>query len=63
MMLSKTALLQEFGFGLCFAILLDAVIVRIYLIPAILLLLKKWNWYAPGRLQRVRHDDNHPRKH
>ena len=57
MLLSKTSLLQEFGFGLSFAILLDAMIVRIYLVPAIMLMLQKWNWYAPGRLQRVRRDN------
>lgn len=56
MMLSSTALLREFGFGLAFAILLDAMIVRIYLVPAIMLMLQKWNWYAPGRLQRVRRE-------
>jgi len=57
MMLSSTGLLREFGFGLAFAILLDAMIVRIYLVPAIMLLLEKWNWYAPGRLQRTRRDE------
>ncbi len=36
-----------------FAILLDATIVRIYLVPAIVSLLGKWNWWALGRLQRV----------
>lgn len=53
MMLSGTALLQEFGFGLAFVILIDTILVRIYLVPAIMLLLQKWNWYAPGRLQRI----------
>lgn len=62
MMLSSTALLQEFGFGLSFAILLDAMIVRIYVVPAIMLMLQKWNWYAPGRLQRVRRGEK-ARKH
>lgn len=62
MMLSSTALLQEFGFGLSFVILIDAMLVRIYLVPAIMLLLKKWNWYAPGRLQRVGRDKK-ARKH
>jgi RND superfamily putative drug exporter len=57
LMLSQTILLREFGFGLAFAILLDAMILRIYLVPAIMLLLQKWNWYAPGRLQRVRRDE------
>jgi putative drug exporter of the RND superfamily len=54
MMLSSMGLLQEFGFGLCFAILIDATIVRIYLVPAIMILLKKWNWWAPFGLQKVR---------
>lgn len=66
MMLSSTSLLREFGFGLAFAILLDAMIVRIYLVPAIMLMLQKWNWYAPGRLQRTRREDKAkkpPRKH
>lgn len=62
MMLSSTSLLKEFGFGLAFAILLDAMILRIYLVPAIMLLLQKWNWYAPGRLQRVRRGER-SRKH
>ena len=62
MMLSGTVLLREFGFGLAFAILLDAMILRIYLVPAIMLLLQKWNWYAPGRLQRVRRGEK-ARKH
>lgn len=66
MMLSSTSLLREFGFGLAFAILLDAMLVRIYLVPAIMLMLQKWNWYAPGRLQRTRREDKGkkpPRKH
>jgi RND superfamily putative drug exporter len=53
MMLSSGFLLKEFGFALMFAILLDATIVRIYLVPAIMCLLGKWNWWAPGPLQRV----------
>ena len=53
LMLSQGSLLQEFGFALMFAILVDATVVRIYLVPAIISLLGKWNWWAPGRLQRV----------
>jgi RND superfamily putative drug exporter len=53
LMLSQGSLLQEFGFALMFAILVDATVVRIYLVPAIVSLLGKWNWWAPGRLQRV----------
>jgi RND superfamily putative drug exporter len=53
MLLSDGAFLKKFGFALMFAILLDVTIVRIYLVPAIMSLPGKWNWYAPGRLQRV----------
>ena len=53
MMLSSLGLLQLFGFGLSVVVLIDATIVRIYLVPAIMVLAKKWNWWAPGRLQRV----------
>jgi RND superfamily putative drug exporter len=56
MMLSSMGLLQQFGFALFFAILIDATIVRIYLVPAIMVLLTKWNWWAPGPLQRVKRD-------
>ena len=39
--------LQEMGFGLGIAILLDATIVRMVLVPASMRLLGKWNWYLP----------------
>ena len=53
MLLSGMSMLQEFGFALAFLVLLDSMIVRIYLVPAIMVLLEKWNWWAPGSLQRV----------
>ncbi|MCE5297261.1 MAG: MMPL family transporter [Euryarchaeota archaeon] len=56
MMLSQGWLLREFGFALMFAILLDAMVVRIYLVPAIMSLLGKWNWWAPGVLAK-RYED------
>ncbi|MFQ5883469.1 MAG: MMPL family transporter [Thermoplasmata archaeon] len=62
MMLSSLGLLQEFGFALAFVILLDAMIVRIYLVPSVMILLEKWNWWAPGRLQRVRGEKKGRRK-
>ncbi|MEM2839028.1 MAG: MMPL family transporter [Thermoplasmata archaeon] len=55
LMLSGTTILQEFGFALSFAVLLDAMLVRTYITPAIMKILgPKWTWWAPGRLQRVR---------
>ncbi len=53
MMLSSGFLLKEFGFVLMFAILLDATIVRIYLVPAVMSLLGRWNWWALGPLKRM----------
>ena len=43
--------LQQMGFGLGIAILLDATIVRMVLVPASMKLLGKWNWYFPSWLQ------------
>ena len=45
--------LQQMGFGLGIAILLDATIVRIVLVPASMKLLGKWNWYLPKWLEWI----------
>jgi uncharacterized membrane protein YdfJ with MMPL/SSD domain len=45
--------LQQFGLGLCAAILLDATIVRAILVPATMKLLGEWNWYLPERVRRA----------
>jgi RND superfamily putative drug exporter len=42
--------LQQMGFGLGVAILLDATIVRSILVPSAMALLKDWNWYLPSWL-------------
>ena len=42
--------LQQMGFGLGTAILLDATIVRMVLVPASMKLLGEWNWYLPSLL-------------
>ncbi|MGZ6695197.1 MAG: MMPL family transporter [Solirubrobacteraceae bacterium] len=44
---------QEFGLGLSAAILLDATIVRMVLVPATMKLVGDWNWYMPARMRRV----------
>lgn len=54
MMISSTMMLKEIGFALAFAIALDAMVVRTYIVPAMMTLLGKWAWWAPGRLQRER---------
>ncbi len=60
LMLSPSPFLKEIGFALAFAILLDSMVVRIYLVPAIMVLAGKYNWWAPGRLQRVRRGEKEP---
>ena len=47
LMLSSTVMLQQMGFALCFAILVDALVVRTYIVPAMMHLLGKWNWVGP----------------
>ena len=45
--------IAEFGLGLAGAILLDALVVRTILVPAIMALFGKWNWYLPRSIDRV----------
>jgi RND superfamily putative drug exporter len=48
--------LQQFGFGLAAAILIDVTIVRALLVPSAMKLLGHWNWWLPewtARLLRV----------
>jgi RND superfamily putative drug exporter len=45
------------GFGVAFAILLDATVVRGLLVPALMRLFGEANWWAPKSLKRfaIRH--------
>ena len=52
LMLSNMVMMQQFGFALCFAILVDALIVRTYIVPAVMHLLGDWNWKGPGSGQK-----------
>jgi RND superfamily putative drug exporter len=45
--------LQQFGFGLAAAILIDVTIVRALLVPSVMKLLGKWNWWLPDGAARV----------
>jgi RND superfamily putative drug exporter len=44
-------MMQQMGFGLAVAILIDATIVRAVLVPATMKLLGEWNWYLPSWLE------------
>ena len=45
--------LQEFGAGLAVAILLDATIVRAVMVPALMAVMGKYNWWLPARVARI----------
>ncbi len=45
--------LQQFGFALAAAILIDVTIVRALLVPSAMKLFGKWNWYLPEGAARV----------
>jgi putative drug exporter of the RND superfamily len=47
MALASTLHLQAYGVALGAAVLLDATVLRTYLVPATMLLLKKYNWWLP----------------
>jgi putative drug exporter of the RND superfamily len=46
-------ILQEFGFGLGFSVLVDALIIRSLLLPATMHLIGPANWALPGWLDRI----------
>ena len=45
--------LQQFGFGLAAAILIDVTIVRALLVPSAMKLFGRWNWWLPERVARL----------
>ncbi len=45
--------IKQFGVGLAVAVILDATVVRCLLVPALMLLMGRVNWYMPGWLERV----------
>jgi RND superfamily putative drug exporter len=49
----RIAGLQEFGLGLAVAIFVDATIVRALLVPSLMAVLGRWNWWLPTRVARL----------
>jgi RND superfamily putative drug exporter len=41
------------GFGMAVAIVLDATVVRMVLVPATMAMLGRWNWWLPAWLDRL----------
>ncbi len=52
-MAAPDVFLKLFGIGLASAIFFDATVVRMVLVPAVMQLLGKWNWWIPSWLERA----------
>ena len=50
--LAESITIKSIGVGMAIAVLIDATIVRILLVPATMRLMGRWNWWAPGPLRR-----------
>ncbi|MDQ3724737.1 MAG: MMPL family transporter [Actinomycetota bacterium] len=50
---SQIIFIKENGVGTALAVLIDASIIRALLVPALMELLGKWNWWAPAPLRKL----------
>jgi uncharacterized membrane protein YdfJ with MMPL/SSD domain len=50
---SEIIFIKELGLGTALAVLIDASIVRALLVPSLMELLGRWNWWAPSPLRRL----------
>ena len=53
--------IEQLGVGLSFAVLLDATVIRLLLVPGIMTLMGKWAFWCPG--QKLPVAERHPRGH
>jgi RND superfamily putative drug exporter len=52
--LAEVVLIKSIGIGLAIAVALDATIVRVLIVPAVMRLLGRYNWWAPSPLRALR---------
>jgi len=50
---SSIVFIKENGVGTALAVLIDASIIRALLVPSLMALLGRWNWWAPAPLRRL----------
>jgi uncharacterized membrane protein YdfJ with MMPL/SSD domain len=50
---SELVFIKELGVGTALAVLIDAFLVRALLVPSLMALLGRWNWWAPRPLARL----------
>jgi RND superfamily putative drug exporter len=51
--LAESITIKSIGVGMAVAVLIDATVVRVLLVPATMRLMGRWNWWAPGPLGRL----------
>jgi RND superfamily putative drug exporter len=49
LMLSKMQMMQQMGFVLFFGIMINAILMLLFVVPAIMSLMGKYNWWMPGQ--------------
>ncbi|HEY6778232.1 MAG TPA: MMPL family transporter [Thermoleophilaceae bacterium] len=50
---SEMIFIKQLGLGTALAVLIDATIIRALLVPSLMKMLGKWNWWAPKPLRRI----------
>ena len=50
---SEIAFIKQIGLGVALVVLIDATIIRGLLVPSLMQMLGRWNWWAPAPLARV----------
>ncbi|MHA1188222.1 MAG: MMPL family transporter, partial [Candidatus Heimdallarchaeota archaeon] len=55
LLISQLWHLRELGFAFALAIILDATVIRLVLVPAVMVLMEKLNWIGPKWLMKKRH--------
>jgi uncharacterized membrane protein YdfJ with MMPL/SSD domain len=50
---SEIAFIKQIGLGVALVVLIDATIIRALLVPSLMHMLGRWNWWAPSPLRRL----------
>ena len=58
LMLSSLQIMVQAGFILTFAVLVDTFVIRTILVPAIMSIAEKWNWW-PANVPKPTKDENY----
>lgn len=52
--LASVVLIKAIGLGMALAVLVDATLIRALMVPAVMRLMGRWNWWAPKWASRIR---------